>query len=108
MAWSLIGLRKGSEYQADLERINPPHIIVVGLVAIFALVAFLVAVVNWVVWSLGPREKQQRDRESGAEMSATTHGATPYYYVPAESRHPIMAAAGLFFDPRRQSVDQRE
>ncbi|MDP2742042.1 MAG: DUF2970 domain-containing protein [Hydrogenophaga sp.] len=49
VAWSLIGLRKGSEYQADLERINPLHIIVVGLVAIFALVAFLVAVVNWVV-----------------------------------------------------------
>ncbi|HCL86391.1 cytochrome c oxidase subunit 3 [Pulveribacter sp.] len=30
-------------------------------------------------------------------MSATTPGATPYYYVPAESRHPIFAAAGLFF-----------
>ena len=30
-------------------------------------------------------------------MSASTHGTTPYYYVPAESRHPIMAAAGLFF-----------
>jgi hypothetical protein len=30
-------------------------------------------------------------------MSATTHGTTPYYYVPAESRHPVMAAAGLFF-----------
>ncbi len=30
-------------------------------------------------------------------MSASTHGGTPYYYVPAESRHPVMAAAGLFF-----------
>ena len=30
-------------------------------------------------------------------MSGTTQGATPYYYVPGESRHPIMAAAGLFF-----------
>ena len=30
-------------------------------------------------------------------MSATTHGKTPYYYVPAESSHPVMAAAGLFF-----------
>ena len=49
VAWSLIGLRGGGGYQADLERINPLHIIVVGLVAIFALVAFLVAVVNWVV-----------------------------------------------------------
>jgi len=30
-------------------------------------------------------------------MSATTHGATPYYYVPAQSSHRVMAAAGLFF-----------
>ena len=30
-------------------------------------------------------------------MSATHKGATPYYYVPAESSHPVMAAIGLFF-----------
>ena len=30
-------------------------------------------------------------------MSSTTTGATPYYYVPAPSRHPVMAAIGLFF-----------
>ena len=30
-------------------------------------------------------------------MSASTHGGTPYYFVPAESRHPFMAALGLFF-----------
>jgi cytochrome c oxidase subunit III len=30
-------------------------------------------------------------------MSATTHGATPYYFVPGPSRHPVMAAVGLFF-----------
>ncbi|MCS6809764.1 MAG: cytochrome c oxidase subunit 3 [Tepidimonas sp.] len=30
-------------------------------------------------------------------MSATTHGTTPYYYVPGLSRHPAMAAFGLFF-----------
>lgn len=29
-------------------------------------------------------------------MSATTHGKTPYYFVPAPSRHPAMMAAGLF------------
>ncbi|MFZ3125093.1 MAG: DUF2970 domain-containing protein [Acidovorax sp.] len=49
VAWSLIGLRKGSEYQQDLEKINPLHIIVVGLLAIFLLVMALIAVVNWVV-----------------------------------------------------------
>lgn len=30
-------------------------------------------------------------------MSSTTHGTTPYYFVPAPSRHPAMAALGLFF-----------
>ena len=30
-------------------------------------------------------------------MSANSHGSTPYYYVPSPSRHPSMAALGLFF-----------
>jgi len=30
-------------------------------------------------------------------MSSTTHGGTPYYFVPSPSRHPAMAAFGLFF-----------
>ncbi len=30
-------------------------------------------------------------------MSAATHGGTPYYFVPGPSRHPVMAAIGLFF-----------
>jgi cytochrome c oxidase subunit 3 len=30
-------------------------------------------------------------------MSSTSHGGTPYYYVPHESRHPALAALGLFF-----------
>jgi cytochrome c oxidase subunit 3 len=30
-------------------------------------------------------------------MSSAAHGSTPYYYVPHESRHPVMSAIGLFF-----------
>ena len=30
-------------------------------------------------------------------MSAASQGATPHYYVPGPSRHPVMAAIGLFF-----------
>ncbi|WP_427913746.1 cytochrome c oxidase subunit 3 [Ramlibacter sp. MMS24-I3-19] len=30
-------------------------------------------------------------------MSTTTSGVTPYYFVPHPSRHPVFAAAGLFF-----------
>ena len=49
VAWSLIGLRKGAEYQRDQERIQPLHVVLVGLVAIFALVLLLIGLVNWVV-----------------------------------------------------------
>lgn len=49
VAWSFIGLRKGSEYREDLERVNPLHVIGVGLVAIFALVVSLIALVHWIV-----------------------------------------------------------
>jgi cytochrome c oxidase subunit 3 len=30
-------------------------------------------------------------------MSSAAHGTTPYYFVPGPSRHPVMAAIGLFF-----------
>lgn len=49
VAWSLIGLRKGSEYEKDIAKLNPLHIIAVGLVAIFLLVIGLIGLVNWIV-----------------------------------------------------------
>ena len=30
-------------------------------------------------------------------MSSTTHGTTPYYFVPGPSAFPVMAATGLLF-----------
>ena len=30
-------------------------------------------------------------------MSSTTHGTTPYYFVPGPSAYPVMAAIGLLF-----------
>jgi hypothetical protein len=49
VAWSLFGVRRGSEYQRDVERITPLHVIAVGLVAIFLLVLGLIALVRLVV-----------------------------------------------------------
>ncbi len=49
VAWAFLGLRKGSEYQKDLESINPLHIIVVALLGFLLLVLSLIVVVNWVV-----------------------------------------------------------
>ncbi len=47
--WSMIGVRKGAEYQEDIANITPLQIIGVGLVAIFLLVLGLIGLVNWLV-----------------------------------------------------------
>ena len=49
VAWSFIGIRKNSDYQKDLARLNPLHIIAVALAGVVLLVVALVAVVHWVV-----------------------------------------------------------
>lgn len=49
VAWSFIGLRSSSEYQQDIKKLSPLHIIAVGLVAVFLFVGLLMALVNWVV-----------------------------------------------------------
>lgn len=49
VAWSLIGLRAGEEYRRDLQSIRPLHIVLVGLVALFAFVLGLLMLVRWIV-----------------------------------------------------------
>ncbi|WP_027995357.1 DUF2970 domain-containing protein [Simplicispira psychrophila] len=49
VAWSMIGVRKDSQYQQDLQKINPLHLIAIGLLAIFTLVLSLIALVHWIV-----------------------------------------------------------
>ena len=49
VAWSFLGIRKRSEYEEDLGRINPLHIIVVALLGVVLFVGGLVMLVHWVV-----------------------------------------------------------
>ena len=49
VAWSFIGIRKNSDYQEDLGKLNPLHIIAVALVGVALFVGGLVLLVNWVV-----------------------------------------------------------
>ena len=49
VAWSFLGVRKGSEFDKDIAQINPLHIIAVGLVSTFLFVIGLIVFVNWVV-----------------------------------------------------------
>ena len=49
VAWSFIGIRKNSESVEDMARVNPFHIIVVGIGAAMVMVVSLVVLVHWVV-----------------------------------------------------------
>ena len=49
VAWSFIGLRKGSEFEEDVKQLNPLHIVAVGIAGAVVLVLALVAVVHCVV-----------------------------------------------------------
>ncbi|MFZ3220535.1 MAG: DUF2970 domain-containing protein [Rhodoferax sp.] len=49
VAWSFLGIRSKSGYQDDLARVNPLHVVAVGLVSVLLLVVGLVVLVNWVV-----------------------------------------------------------
>lgn len=46
--WSFIGIRKNSEYQEDLGKLNPFAIIAVALVLVALFVTGLITLVHWV------------------------------------------------------------
>jgi hypothetical protein len=49
--WSFFGVRRSADWQRDVERLNPVHVIVAGLVAAALFVAGLVLLVRWVLAS---------------------------------------------------------
>ena len=51
VAWSFIGLRKGAGYQQDIQKLNPVHVIVAGIIGAVLFVLTLVLIVRWVVSS---------------------------------------------------------
>ncbi|QDL55673.1 DUF2970 domain-containing protein [Rhodoferax aquaticus] len=49
VAWSFLGIRSKSAYQEDLARVNPMHVVLVGIAGVLLFVLSLIALVNWVV-----------------------------------------------------------
>jgi hypothetical protein len=49
VAWSFLGIRSSKGYEQDLARVNPLHVVLVGVVAALLLVGSLIGLVNWVV-----------------------------------------------------------
>ncbi len=48
VAWSFLGIRKHSEFEDDLARVNPLHVIAVAVTAVLLFVVGLIFFVNWV------------------------------------------------------------
>jgi hypothetical protein len=51
VGWSFFGIRKSSEYEKDIGRLNPVHVIVAGILAAALFIIGLVLLVNWVLAS---------------------------------------------------------
>ncbi len=49
VAWSFLGIRSKSGYQEDLAKVNPLHVVLVGILGALGLVLGLIGLVNWVV-----------------------------------------------------------
>ena len=49
VAWGFLGVRRNADYQDDIAKLNPIHILVVGVVMALLFVAGLILLVNWVV-----------------------------------------------------------
>jgi Protein of unknown function (DUF2970) len=51
VGWSFFGVRKSSEYERDVEKLNPVHVIIAGVIAAIVFIGVLIGIVNWVIGS---------------------------------------------------------
>ena len=47
--WAFLGVRRRADYQKDIDKLNPLHLMAVGLVLALVFVVSLIVLVNWVV-----------------------------------------------------------
>lgn len=46
--WGFLGLRQRGEYEKDIKRLHPLHLVAVGMVMAFIFVGALIALAYWV------------------------------------------------------------
>jgi hypothetical protein len=51
VGWSFFGIRRGTGYEQDVQKLNPLHVVVAGLAGAALFIALLVVLVKWVVSS---------------------------------------------------------
>ena len=51
VAWSFFGVRRSADYAQDVQKLNPVHVIVAGVISAALFVGAVVLLVRWVVSS---------------------------------------------------------
>lgn len=51
VAWSFFGVRKRAAYEKDVQKLNPVHLIVAGILGAALFVGVLIVMVRWIVGS---------------------------------------------------------
>ncbi len=51
VAWSFFGIRRSADHAQDMQKLNPVHLVIAGLVSAALFVLALVLLVRWVVGS---------------------------------------------------------
>jgi hypothetical protein len=51
VAWSFLGIRRGKDYDRDVQNLNPVHVVIAGVLAALLFIAVLIVAVNWVIGS---------------------------------------------------------
>jgi hypothetical protein len=51
VGWSFFGVRRSANFEQDVTKLNPVHVIIAGVLGAVAFIAILVLLVRWVVGS---------------------------------------------------------
>jgi hypothetical protein len=51
VAWSFFGVRKGVDYENDVNQLNPVHVVIGGVIGALVFIGALLVLVNWVLAS---------------------------------------------------------
>ena len=51
VAWSFFGVRRSKDYANDVEKLNPVHVVIAGIIGALIFIGCLVLLVRWVVGS---------------------------------------------------------
>ena len=51
VGWSFFGVRRSADYAQDVQKLNPVHVVIAGIVGALLFILALVLLVRWVVGS---------------------------------------------------------